>query len=241
MAAHSTILARKIPWTEEPGGLQRKGRKRVGTRLSTHQSTCYTGSATLLNQTVFDSQNKSDTQNIFSLAPPSFLMISCKIKRNQSSLSLQCLRWCQVKEWRWEGFSQIWKKDGPRAKSAHVSRPPPVPSHLTFCDGFIYFVLRQPGQWTQEEVGVILCVLKPISFSWLGPFWGWLGIPEPLLRGEERGEGRRHSWASGSQMPRTRGAKVIATITEAQPVAKDPGGRWDHENLRKHAINSHIW
>ena len=36
MAAHSSILAWKIPWTEEPGGLQCKGRKRVGTRLRTH-------------------------------------------------------------------------------------------------------------------------------------------------------------------------------------------------------------
>ena len=239
MAAHSSILAWKIPWTEEPGGLQCKGGKRVGTWLSTHQTTC--SQLHCCTRWFSTLKNKSDAQNIFSLAPPSFLTISCKIKRNQSSLSLQCLRWCQVKEWRWEGFSQIWKKDGPRDKSAHISRPPPVPSHLTFCGGFIYFVLKQPGRWIQEEVGVILCVLKPISFSWLGPFWGWLGIPEPLLSGEERGEGRRHSWASGRQMPRTRGAKVIATITEAQPVAKDPGGRWDHENLRKHVISSYIW
>ena len=42
-------------------------------------------------------------------------------------------------------------------------------------------------------------------------------------------------------MPRTSRSKVIATITEAQQVAKDPGGRWDHENLRKHVISSCIW
>ena len=29
MAAHSSILAWKIPWTEEPGGLQSMGLKRV--------------------------------------------------------------------------------------------------------------------------------------------------------------------------------------------------------------------
>jgi len=29
MAAHSTILARKIPWTEEPGELQSMGLQRV--------------------------------------------------------------------------------------------------------------------------------------------------------------------------------------------------------------------
>ena len=27
---HSSILAGKIPWTEEPGGLQSKGSQRVG-------------------------------------------------------------------------------------------------------------------------------------------------------------------------------------------------------------------
>ena len=29
MATHSSILAWEIPWTEEPGGLQSKGSKRV--------------------------------------------------------------------------------------------------------------------------------------------------------------------------------------------------------------------
>ena len=30
MATHSSILAEKIPWREEPGGLQSKGLPRVG-------------------------------------------------------------------------------------------------------------------------------------------------------------------------------------------------------------------
>ena len=30
MAPHSSTLAWKIPWTEEPGGLQSKGSQRVG-------------------------------------------------------------------------------------------------------------------------------------------------------------------------------------------------------------------
>ena len=30
MATHSSILAWKIPWTEEPGGLQSTGLQRVG-------------------------------------------------------------------------------------------------------------------------------------------------------------------------------------------------------------------
>ena len=30
MATHSSTLAWKIPWTEEPGGLQSKGSQRVG-------------------------------------------------------------------------------------------------------------------------------------------------------------------------------------------------------------------
>ena len=30
MATHSSVLARKIPWTEEPGRLQSTGSQRVG-------------------------------------------------------------------------------------------------------------------------------------------------------------------------------------------------------------------
>ena len=29
MATHSSVLAQRIPWTEEPGGLQSKGSQRV--------------------------------------------------------------------------------------------------------------------------------------------------------------------------------------------------------------------
>ena len=37
MATHSSILAWKIPWTEEPGGLQSMGSQRVGQDLVTKQ------------------------------------------------------------------------------------------------------------------------------------------------------------------------------------------------------------
>ena len=37
MAAHSSILAWKIPWTEEPGGLQSTGSQRAGHNLVTKQ------------------------------------------------------------------------------------------------------------------------------------------------------------------------------------------------------------
>ena len=38
LATHFSILAWRIPWTEEPGGLQSMGSQRVGQteRLSTH-------------------------------------------------------------------------------------------------------------------------------------------------------------------------------------------------------------
>ena len=35
MAAHSSILAQEIPWTEEPGGLQSTGSQRVGHNWAT--------------------------------------------------------------------------------------------------------------------------------------------------------------------------------------------------------------
>ena len=37
MATHSSILAWKIPWTEEPGGLQSRGSQRVRHDLVTKQ------------------------------------------------------------------------------------------------------------------------------------------------------------------------------------------------------------
>ena len=37
MVAHSSILAWKIPWIEDPGGLQSMGLQRVGNNLVTKQ------------------------------------------------------------------------------------------------------------------------------------------------------------------------------------------------------------
>ena len=37
MATHSSIIAWEIPWTEEPGGLQSMGLRRVGYDLVTKQ------------------------------------------------------------------------------------------------------------------------------------------------------------------------------------------------------------
>ena len=37
MATHSSILAWEISWTEEPGGLQSMGLKRVGQESAQHQ------------------------------------------------------------------------------------------------------------------------------------------------------------------------------------------------------------
>ena len=39
MATYSSILAWRIPWTEEPGGLQPMGLQRMGTYLSVHERT----------------------------------------------------------------------------------------------------------------------------------------------------------------------------------------------------------
>ena len=39
MATHSSVLAWKIPWTEEPGGLQPWGHRRVGHVLVANQPT----------------------------------------------------------------------------------------------------------------------------------------------------------------------------------------------------------
>ena len=41
MAAHPSVLAWEIPWTEEPGGLQFMGSQRVRNRLETKQYIIY--------------------------------------------------------------------------------------------------------------------------------------------------------------------------------------------------------
>ena len=40
MATHSSTLAWRIPWTEEPGGLRTMGWQRVGHNLGTKPSPC---------------------------------------------------------------------------------------------------------------------------------------------------------------------------------------------------------
>ena len=40
MATHSSILARRIPWTEEPGSLQSVESQRVGYHWATNTFTC---------------------------------------------------------------------------------------------------------------------------------------------------------------------------------------------------------
>ena len=37
MGTHSSVLAWKIPWTEEPGGVESMGSQRVGHNLATKQ------------------------------------------------------------------------------------------------------------------------------------------------------------------------------------------------------------
>ena len=44
MATHSSILVRKIPWTEEPGGLQSTGSQRVGHEWATSHTHTHTHS-----------------------------------------------------------------------------------------------------------------------------------------------------------------------------------------------------
>ena len=41
MAAHSSVLAQIIPWTEKPGGLQSMGSQRVGHDLVTKHAHIY--------------------------------------------------------------------------------------------------------------------------------------------------------------------------------------------------------
>ena len=62
MATHSSILAWKIPWTEEPGGLQSMGSQRVerdrACTHATHRSSSGHGAPRLITATVANSYQK---------------------------------------------------------------------------------------------------------------------------------------------------------------------------------------
>ena len=70
MATRSSILAGKIPWTEEPGGLQSMGWQRVGNDLATKQQQiaeeilCY-GSATQKVKLFMSLNSKEEQEHVF--------------------------------------------------------------------------------------------------------------------------------------------------------------------------------
>ena len=85
MATHSSILARKIPWTEDPGRLQSIGLQRVWTGLSDFTSSFQRGSLKKKKK-----KRKKERKKDFQRGS---LVIS-KVKRKGSSLILKKLR-CQ--------------------------------------------------------------------------------------------------------------------------------------------------
>ena len=69
MATHSSIIAWEIPWTEEPGGLQSMGSRRVGHDLVTKQQAWKNNWNSYMTKRVEGIRLKKKTnwtQNIFS-------------------------------------------------------------------------------------------------------------------------------------------------------------------------------
>ena len=73
MATHSSILARRIPWTEEPGRVQSMGSQRVGHDWSdwAHAHTC-----SLVVSSVFLASLQIDCKQSFSASGPSSSCLS---------------------------------------------------------------------------------------------------------------------------------------------------------------------
>ena len=65
MATHSSILAWRIPWTEEPGGLQSKGLQRVGHNLVSKQQQPLEGPANCCHDNVRSSVARSSVSLFF--------------------------------------------------------------------------------------------------------------------------------------------------------------------------------
>jgi len=69
MALHSSILAWKIPWTEEPDGLQSMEMQRVGLNWATKQQGCVTGRVWLFSPLCVLTRCSSETQRQSTLGP----------------------------------------------------------------------------------------------------------------------------------------------------------------------------
>ena len=59
MTTHSSILAWRVPWTEEPGGLQLMGSQRIRHSLATRQQHQQIFDITLIKLSIFDTGTTS--------------------------------------------------------------------------------------------------------------------------------------------------------------------------------------
>ena len=97
MAAHSSILAWEIPWTEEPGGLQSRGVIRVGHDLVTKAlHGCYF------------------LKGVFFLWPGEINLLTCSIfqKNNQKYKKVFIVILLIVKFWKQPNVMRIKEDDG---------------------------------------------------------------------------------------------------------------------------------
>ena len=78
MATHSSILAWRIPWTEEPGGLQSMGSQRVGHNLGTEQQ-----EQLLLSRRELPSRKNNPTGTVF-----------IKTEMLRHSFHIYTITWC---------------------------------------------------------------------------------------------------------------------------------------------------
>ena len=92
MTTHSSILAWKIPWTKEPGGLQSMGSQRVGQNWETEHSCSRRGKANTENQEKVFSKSWFASQ--FILGPSEVLNLCVYLhmwhKINYNSFILKC-------------------------------------------------------------------------------------------------------------------------------------------------------
>ena len=87
MTTPSSILAGRIPWTEEPGGLQSMGWQRVGHNLATEHK-------------------KERSYNTFAICFLRWSQCCCLQDLVSSDPSCPCLCINSVKRWR--GWSRVW-------------------------------------------------------------------------------------------------------------------------------------
>ena len=163
MAAHFRTLAWEIPWTEEPGGLQSLGSKRIGLSLATEQLPR-------------EAQQEMSCDSL-GLRAPNPLTATCTLRRHQNPGGMDL---CSGSRNRKRGEKQSLTENNSRASTItdhSTNRVPGVARHNGLWGRVLptaSFQVHSPQQqgWSALSGGV--CEQHPTMWLCGMVGWGWM-------------------------------------------------------------------